>query len=101
MLDAIFFGKITFIYYEYFCFGKCVYVRVSRETNKQLTVYTVTVVAQRLFGGDGPGGIYILSIQHWLLRFAEEVWNFGWFMCFFFVVSKSQAALGILLILNG
>ena len=38
-------------------------------TPVDITKNTVTAVAGRLSGGDGPGGAESVSLQHWLLRF--------------------------------
>ena len=34
-----------------------------------ITDDVVSAVAGRLSGGVGPGGTYLVSLQHWLLRF--------------------------------
>ena len=42
-----------------------------------ITNDTVTAVAGRLSGGDGPGGTDSVLLQHWLLRFgaaSAELW---------------------------
>ena len=39
-------------------------------TPVDITDNMVTVVAGRLFGGDGPRGTDSVSLQHWLLRFS-------------------------------
>ena len=40
-----------------------------------ITDATMKTVARRLSGSAGPGGVYSISLQHWLLRF--EVVSMG------------------------
>ena len=43
--------------------------RPPELTPVDITEYTVTAIAGRIFGAAGPGGTDSVSLQHWLLRF--------------------------------
>ena len=45
--------------------------RPSETILVEITKDTVTEVVGKLSGGEGPGGTYLVSFQHLLLRFRE------------------------------